>query len=64
MELHDKIKRLGPEEIQDILDALLTRYRELYPDWDVNIVSLEKRKTKRRALLWGRRRYCGRRRRR
>ena len=50
MELLDKIKRLGPEEIQDILDALLTRYRELYPDWDVNIVSLEKRKTKNEQL--------------
>ena len=46
MELLDKIKRLEPEEIQDILDALLVRYRELYPDWDVNIVSLKKRKTK------------------
>ena len=50
MELLDKIKRLEPEEIQDILDALLTRYRELYPDWDVNIVSLEKRKIKNEQL--------------
>ena len=50
MDLKEEIGRIGPEEIQDILDALLTRYRELYPNWDVNIVSLEKRKTKNEQL--------------
>ena len=50
MELLEKIKRLESEEIQDALDAFLARYRELYPDWDVSIVSLEKTKAKNEQL--------------
>lgn len=41
----DIIKRIRiakPEEMQDILMAVLERYRELYPDWDINVLSLEK----------------------
>ena len=46
MELLEKIKRLESEEIQEFLDALLARYRELYPDWEINIISLEKKRSR------------------
>ena len=46
MELLEKIKRLESEEIQDVLQALVERHRQLYPDWDINIVSLEKKRSR------------------
>ena len=36
------IKNAKPEEINDILQAVLARYRELYPDWEIITLSLEK----------------------
>ena len=38
----DQIKKAKPEELNDILLAVMTRYREVYPDWEVMTVSLEK----------------------
>ena len=46
MDLREMISRLESEEIQEFLDALLARYRELYPDWDINIISLEKKRSR------------------
>ena len=38
----DQIKKAKPEELNDILLAVMARYREVYPDWEVMTVSLEK----------------------
>lgn len=37
-----KIKQAKPEDLNDILLAVLARYRELYPDWEIITLSLEK----------------------
>ena len=42
MDMIERIKNAKPEEIQEILMAVLARYRELYPGWDINVLSLEK----------------------
>ena len=38
----DQIKKAKPEELNDILLAVLERYRELFPDWEIMTLSLEK----------------------
>ena len=38
----DQIKKAKPEELNDILLAVMARYREVYPDWELITVSLEK----------------------
>ena len=38
----EKIKKAKPEALNDILLAVLERYREVFPDWEIIIVSLEK----------------------
>lgn len=30
-------------EIEEMMDALLQRYQELFPDWEVSVISLEKK---------------------
>ena len=37
-----KIRESQAKELNDILLAVLARYRELYPDWEVMTLSLEK----------------------
>lgn len=50
MDLLEEIKRIEKEQIQDVLQAVLARWRELYPDWDINIFSLEKSEDKNTQL--------------
>ena len=38
----DKIDAAPPKEIEQILKAALARYRDLYPEWDISTLSLEK----------------------
>ena len=38
----DQIKQAKPEELNDILLAVMERYREVYPDWELITISLEK----------------------
>lgn len=42
MDLLERIKTVKSEEINDLVTAVLARYRELFPDWDISIVSIEK----------------------
>lgn len=42
MDLLERIKTAKSEEINDLVTAVLARYRELFPDWDISIVSIEK----------------------
>ena len=34
------IQDAKPEEIHDLLDAIANRYREVFPQWDLNIFVL------------------------
>ena len=43
MDILERIKQAKPEEMDDLLHAVLDRYRELYPDWDISTVSIEKK---------------------
>ena len=38
----DQIKQAKPEELNDILLAVMERYRDVYPDWELITISLEK----------------------
>ena len=37
-------------EIEEMMDALLQRYRELFPDWEVSVISLEKKGDRNRQI--------------
>ena len=37
-------------EIEEMMTALLKRYRELYPDWEVSVISLEKKDNRNRQI--------------
>ena len=41
-QLIERIKTSDSDEIELIMQAVLVRYRELFPEWDVNVISLEK----------------------
>lgn len=47
--LHE-ISRAKPEELDELLQAVLKRYREVYPDWEIITVSLEKAVDKKEQL--------------
>ena len=40
------IKNAKPEEMEAIMQAVLARYRELYPDWEILFLSLDKKDNK------------------
>ena len=40
--LLEQIAQAGPEEIGQLLQAVLRRYAEVCPDWEVSVMSLEK----------------------
>lgn len=37
-------------EIEEMMDALLQRYQELFPDWEVSVISLEKKGDRNRQI--------------
>ena len=48
--LYEMIGKAGPEEIGRLLNAVLDRYREVYPGWDIGIISFEKDKDREEQL--------------
>lgn len=50
MDLLERIKAAKSEEINDLVVAVLARYRELFPDWDINIISIERKDNKNEQL--------------
>lgn len=36
------IEKIGRSEIEEVLKVVLHRYEELYPDWEVSLVSIQK----------------------
>lgn len=37
-------ERVNKEQLDQILDAVLRRHKELYPEWEWNVFALEKQK--------------------
>ena len=46
----EQIKKAKPEELNDILQAVLARYREVFPGWELITISLEKSVDKKEQL--------------
>ena len=42
LKLIEKIAQANASEIEKILKAVLQRYAVLFPDWEVNTISIEK----------------------
>ena len=42
MDIFEEIGKAGEQEIPAILDSVLLRYTQLYPQWSVSIVTIEK----------------------
>ena len=42
MSILEKISHAKPEEMSDLLTAVQKRYAELFPDWELHILTLEK----------------------
>lgn len=40
--IYDEINDADGEEITEILDIVLHRYKQLYPQWSVSVVSIDK----------------------
>jgi len=41
-----EIKNAKPEEMEDILQAVMERYRQIYPDWEIMFLSLDKKENR------------------
>ena len=46
----EEIENADTEEVAYILEAALRRYAELYPDWEMNVVSIEKTESRNEQL--------------
>ena len=46
----EQIKKAKPEELNDILQTVLTRYREVFPGWELITISLEEAVDKKEQL--------------
>ena len=40
--IYDEIAKVSAYDINDVLDAVLSRYSELFPGWDICTYSIEK----------------------
>jgi len=44
------IKKVNEHEIEEVLQAVLNRYSELFPDWEVSTFSLQKSRDRNEQL--------------
>ena len=49
-EILKKIARADQSEASKLLEAVLRRYAELYPDWDVGTISVQKNEDRKKQL--------------
>ena len=42
MDIYEMISEMGREDIADVLDAVLFQYKQLYPEWDISIMTTDK----------------------
>ena len=50
MEIFDLIDRLTEREIGEVVDAVLRRYSDLFPDWEIATVSINKKEDREEQL--------------
>ena len=50
MEIFDLIDRLTDREIGEVVDAVLRRYNDLFPDWEIATVSINKKEDREEQL--------------
>ena len=50
MDIYEAINAAKKEEIADILDYVLFRYKELYPQWKLSLISIERAVDKNKQL--------------
>ena len=48
VEVLERIEQANDLEIQEIIDSIICRYNEYYPEWEVMFLSLHKDKNKRK----------------
>ena len=48
--LLSEIAKVGGTEIQELLNAVLRRYAELFPDWEISMISIEKQADRNQQL--------------
>lgn len=41
-ELLDKIQHVDIDQINDLLQCVMERYRKLFPGWEISLISIEK----------------------
>ena len=44
--IQEEIKDMSGSELNEILQSVISRYRVLYPDWELSVISLEKDRDK------------------
>ena len=44
--IQKEIKDMSGSELNEILQLVISRYRVLYPDWELSVISLEKDRDK------------------
>ena len=49
-EILKRIARADQSEARELLEAVLRRYAELYPDWDVGTISVQKSEDRKKQL--------------
>ena len=42
-DIYEEIAKISVFEINDVLDAVVSRYSELFPDWEIGTYSIEKK---------------------
>ena len=42
--IFDQIKEIPDYEINDVVNAVVNRYGELFPDWEIGTFSIEKKR--------------------
>ena len=50
MDIFDLIDRLTDREIGEVVDAVLRRYNDLFPDWEIATVSINKKEDREEQL--------------
>ena len=50
IDIYEAISAVGTDEIADILDHVLFCYTQLYPDWSVSVISIDKKGDKNQQL--------------
>ena len=50
MDIFDLIDRLTDREIGEVVDAVLRRYSDLFPDWEIATVSINKKEDREEQL--------------